>query len=320
MASPPFPYGHTQPNLITPNQMLENLTEYKPVYSNSHYWLKSYYPKYRRRPNTYRGTYCSMQSGNKLWWEFDCIADFYTECVRVHVKRDDAEYTPYEYWTKFHEEIIQLAKDEGVDVDHIIYRKTKGAGILRPSWIKFILRSLFGNVSLEGKRMLNPSAGWGNCLISAIACGMSYTGADPNLNLKEGHTRIINELGNPDKHQVIYKPFEDVDLTQKYDIVLWSPPFFTLEQYSNHGEQSVIRYPEFEQWMTEFLFVATKKAFDSLSKGGYMAIYIADSYYHNFCDPLCDYVATLDNSIELGVLGIAGGAKKYRPVWIWQKL
>ena len=56
-----------------------------------------------------------------------------------------------------------------------------------------------------------------------------------------------------------------------YDIVLSSPPYYIVEEYAkDQVKQSIVSYPEYNEWMTNFLFASLWKAWENLADNGYL--------------------------------------------------
>jgi hypothetical protein len=71
---------------------------------------------------------------------------------------------------------------------------------------------------------------------------------------------------------VFQRPCEDVLTTEiaampKFDMVLTSPPYFNLELYTA-GEQSTLRYPTWNEWVTGWLKPVILGSLDALREGG----------------------------------------------------
>lgn len=318
---PEFPYHHLRDDVPSAKDMFDRIKNYDSKFNvnDNKYPLSCYMPKSLPRDITYKGKYCTISSEEDMWDCFDSITDHFTEEVRVKARVCYVLQSPYDYWRKSYNNIIRQARITEDNIENIIYNRTKGAGILRPSWIVGIIKKIFPNESYKDKRILNPSAGWGPSLVVSAALDMNYLGIDPNLELQPGLDRIIEELGDSNKQKMIYQPFEDVELTETYDMVIWSPPYFSYEIYSKDDTQSIIRYPEFDQWMDKFLLPCTTKAWNSMNSGAYMIIHLADSKFSNMCDPINDHISTLPGSNYIGVIGVSGAKSKFRPVWVWCK-
>lgn len=327
----PFPFfSNTMGSVDVKFDLLRN---YKPVVSRAKYYINGYYPpdssgKPIFRPKfdpKFKNMYLSTISPEGLYDMFDDITNAFTERARMNAKRIDKPCSPMQYWQTNSDWVTSQASATNVTPRDIIWDDVKEATQFKPSWVKFIMQSIFFNdrKGLKGKKFLDISAGWGDRLVSAISMEMSYMGYDPNTDLKEGHQRIISELSHKSpgqSYEIRYEPFETAYLPETdYDVVFTSPPFFELEIYTDQSNQSVSRYPEYETWLTNFLFTALLKAWSSLKKGGFLAIHISDTFMYQPTKPMNDFLKCLPKSKYVGVLGVAGQAKKYRPVWVFQK-
>lgn len=124
--------------------------------------------------------------------------------------------------------------------------------------------------------------------------------------------------------KIYYQSFETVDIESiiehhgYFDLCFTSPPYFNLEIYNEGEEQSIVKYPRFQDWLNNFLFTALKKSWSLLSHSGFLAI--EDVKGGKIVEPIKQYINQLEYSQYLGVIWIEGDVGKVRPVWIWQKL
>ena len=173
--------------------------------------------------------------------------------------------------------------------------------------------------------VLDISAGWGDRLISAIACDVAnYVACDPNTTLASGHREIIERFvtDRRERFKIIYEPFETATLPSgiEYDLVFTSPPFFDLEIYSDETTQSVATYNSANNWLVNFLFKSLEKAWGVLKVGGTMAIHITDTPSLKVCEPMVLFASwRLKGCAFKGVLGSLGGAGQVRPIWVFHK-
>jgi DNA modification methylase len=99
---------------------------------------------------------------------------------------------------------------------------------------------------------------------------------DPHPKAGEAYRKLSEVLKSP--LGFFNQPFEDVQLPEnlKADLVLTSPPYFSVERYSNDSKQSWVRYPTLSLWEERFLHVLLAKSFNALKDGGWALINIAD--------------------------------------------
>lgn len=135
----------------------------------------------------------------------------------------------------------------------------------------------------EPQHVLDPCMGWGGRLVGAVAANVPhYTGIDLNVNLKEPYKQMIeklNELTNPYKKgtTLIETHFCDAvtfDYSNlNYDMVLTSPPYFNIEQYSGSGTRTK------KEWKEEFYRPLFEMVYKYLLEGGVMCVNINEIIY-----------------------------------------
>lgn len=128
-------------------------------------------------------------------------------------------------------------------------------------------------------RVLDISAGWGDRLVGCCAMNVTYMACDPNTELASCYEEIINKYGSHAKQKVNIIPFEDYvpdKVTDRYNCLYTSPPFFNLEIYSEEKTQSTSRYPDIDLWKNNFLKPCLKKADSMLDVGSHIYIHLSD--------------------------------------------
>ena len=206
------------------------------------------------------------------------------------------------------------------------------------------LYELFG-----AKKVLDPSAGWGDRLSGFLAsnCTEHYVGIDPNSKMHPCYRKqfdFYSQRVGGKRADFIHSPAEDVDLSEYkeyFDLVFTSPPYFDAERYTTEKTQSFARYDSAEKWLNGFMFPTLKKGWESLREGGVMIINIVDVYNdHNkgcyrICKPMLDFMATQPNCHYQGVIGYHMSVRPNRnqsfnshfaertpqaePMWVWSK-
>ncbi len=175
---------------------------------------------------------------------------------------------------------------------------------------------------------LDFSAGWGDRLIGAIAYWMKnkdfrYTGVDPSNCMMKRYKRIIRKLtNNSTNFTIINQPFEDTNITQTFDLVFTSPPFFDLEIYENNEGQSFNRYNTIEKWFNEFMKTAINRSIELLNKDGHLALYIGESMNDKYVDITHNYISNLPNVKYIGNLHWFNktSSKRLRTIRVWKKM
>jgi hypothetical protein len=245
---------------------------------------------------------------NKDTYNIDVMSDIFQEEERVKCVFGTA-VSPIEFWKN-----IDFDKMSGtVDTKYLrqfIFYNTKECNQFKPTVALWIAKKF------NSKRILDFSAGWGDRLLAALvnANVERYLGFDPNINLKKGHDLMID---GSDKAKIVYIPFEDAVLNEKFDLVLTSPPYFDLEKYTG-TKQSIDTFKTFDSWLNNFLLASCEKSYNSLINGGYMCIHIKDFEKYKIVDPLKDFMKSL-GAVELPELYSLGKSDKKMPIWCWQK-
>ena len=168
-----------------------------------------------------------------------------------------------------------------------------------PSEIRTSLEMIGGNVATNFKPMvakalyekyvpkngiiLDSSSGFGGRMLGALSSKNNYTyiGTEPCTetfaNLNTLGSEIEKVTGRTNSFKVVCKGSEDFNLGKEYfDFSFTSPPYFTLEMYSDEETQSTIKFPTLEEWIEGFVKPTIKNNYDMLKKGSYYAINIAD--------------------------------------------
>ena len=119
--------------------------------------------------------------------------------------------------------------------------------------------------------VLDPCAGWGGRMLGALAAGATYTGCEPCTKTVNGLYNILSELPKDvaQRCTLIHAAAETGLLNLLYyDMVLTSPPYYNLEDYSDENSQSMKKYPTWERWLTEWLDPVIGACLMSLREGG----------------------------------------------------
>lgn len=257
------------------------------------------------------------------------ITDYFSEDCRVECNFSDM-ISPKEYFKINKESIIRNLGDSPnyKKIDSYIYN----SGLIQCSNFNIIVcTSLLRH--FKPKKWLDPSAGWGDRLISAINYGQcEYRATDPNECLKPKYDNIINvlaeekiikdERGERNKYNITQEGFETADIEANYyDLVFTSPPFFDLEKYSNSPTQSHIKFNTLEEWIDGFMLPFLIKCVAALIKGGHLCLYVEDNYRTKtfYVDKIKGY---LNNNKRMKFMGLISwqAGKKPRNIMVYQKI
>lgn len=312
-----------------PDTLFANLKTIDLEVKEGPYRLHSYYPLYGSYlPPKFRGVATTIAGTRGTYDLADVLSDHFIEDIRLKAKRYDQIRSILECWEidsclkEIMKTVLKKKQVTPATLRDAIYETTPETKIFNPTWAKALLELVMGK-NLAGKKWLDISAGWGDRLITAMALNMEYTGYDPNIELQPGHSAMIARFGDPNIHRVIYEPFEKAEIPGgPYDVVLSSPPYFTIEEYAPGQQgQSIVSYPDFEKWMVWFLFTALDKAWANLKEGGYLILHLGDARTIATAEAANIFIDNyLPGASWEGVIGLQGEAGYPRPVWVWKKV
>lgn len=228
----------------------------------------------------------------------DGLSDHFTEDVRVDCRFGD-QPTPREA----HAAGAGRGEDDPCVARELVYAAAPGCNSFNPAFAKWVVEETAG----RGAKVLDPSSGWGDRLIGAIAAGAQlYQGYDPNPRLASAYERIAAELGGSASCRVTTSAFEEADVpAAEFDLAFTSPPYYSLEKYVEPGapgasDQSVVRWPKFEDWVREMYVPYIRKMHRAVKPGGWIVLYVEDVTVDGVRRPLRQIAAR-----EMRRLGVA---------------
>ena len=205
-----FPYKRGF--MTSPDILMDNLRKmYRPMdhtpfdrIPNIHFetnklgFTRQFYDGQEFFPLTFGGEYTSFVSEPEDYNNMDVIVDFFNEDQRLKARRQDQKLSPLEMWVDpsvhmslFMEMLTSKANMNINNIREFIFNRTsiKECTQFKPSLTKAIIKMF------NARRMLDISAGWGDRLTGAIAADVHrYVATDPNINLKRGHSAIIDRF------------------------------------------------------------------------------------------------------------------------------
>ncbi len=277
---PYYKYYITKENII---KNVTKLSNYKPI-------LLKYNPV-SRKINKFNGKLIIFKEEYEKNKELYQITDYFSQSCRIRCLNNlKSKETPLEFFQRNKEKIYNELKPviNYSSISEYLYKNTKQCTNFNTTVVISLLK--FFNV----KRYLDPSAGWGDRLIGAIAHGCEYTGVDPSNCMNPIYHQMIDVLvstNKQSKYQIIKSGFEDVEIKPNYyDFVFTSPPFFDFELYEKDKGQSVEKFSTLDKWLIGFLFPLIEKSYKALSKNGNFAIYISDYTGISFTNEMFKYI------------------------------
>jgi hypothetical protein len=164
---------------------------------------------------------------------------------------------------------------------------TQACANFRPGFAAMLYR----RYAKEGCTVLDTSTGYGGRMLGFMAAFKRghYIGIDPSTQTHECNVRMAADLGFADRVTLINKPAEDVgSIGRKVDFCFTSPPYFGKEHYTDEPTQSRLRYGDIDAWVRGFLVPTLTLQHDSLKRGGYALVNIADVTIRNKRYPLAE--------------------------------
>ena len=161
------------------------------------------------------------------------------------------------------------------------YVNTKRVSNFRPT----VARALFERYSNNGGVILDPAAGYGGRMIGAFPLKRTYIGIDPNNNAHKGNLAMQKTLAKETTGYVelIDRCAEDIIpqfSTGSIDLVIFSPPYFRREHYSNETNQSWLRYLTYDEWKFGFLERVLRQCQRVLRPKGFLVLNVANTESH----------------------------------------
>ena len=145
----------------------------------------------------------------------------------------------------------------------------------------------------NAKKVLDPCVGWGGRLLGTLCIPeTTFTGIEPFSKTYNGLREIANSVGvlnraflHNDGAEVILPTLP----SGEYDMILTSPPYFTLEVYGHEESQSVNKFNTWELWCENFLKVVIKECIRCLKDGGVSAWSVKNMPKYKLKDKVVEY-------------------------------
>ncbi len=253
------------------------------------------------------------------------ITDYFSEECRLKcINNLKSKQSPMDYFKTNIDYIYQTLSKNGIlditytDLSEFLYQNI-------PQCTNFNTTVMISLLNLlKPKRVLDPSSGWGDRLIGAIAYNnCEYHGVDPSDCMQPIYKEIINTLvprKDHSKYIVHQNGFENIQVTESYyDLVFTSPPFFDFEIYEKSESQSIEKFNNLEAWLKGFLYPLVEKSYKGLIVGGFLGLYISDYKNNHFVKDMFNYIKT--QIIGFKYEGdIHFFDNKIRTIYLWKKI
>lgn len=370
----PFPLVRYWMSMREVDQCLVRLLRYRPLWTNIGLvvpWLTGE----TFGSTCFRGTPWVLVPPREQYDQINCAVDYFTEYARINAKKHDCA-SPRDLWTQddqFFEICLRDAAVDGWvhcrDLRNAIYSRCREATNFKLTRVKALLEMIFeADVTaapgskdeqlthvLRNKRWLDPCAGWGDRLMSAVLFDMHYDGYECNATLERGHRQIVsycnafcrrtarnssessasnalstssasNALsmssasGSRHKQKVHYMDFLEARFENDYDLVFTSPPCFNYEIYM--GSKSVASdSTDAQQWLDEFLLPLIDKSWRHVATNGFLVLELFNFKGADFVGPALSRM-DVDDAVYEGSLASWGAEDSSTPsiVFCWKKL
>jgi len=166
-------------------------------------------------------------------------------------------------------------------------------------------------IAYKGKTVLDPCAGWGGRMLGTVAAGAHYTAFEPNITTYENLLKIVDFLKLHDKVMLFNSPAQEISNTKlphrKYDVILTSPPYYSLEVYTYNSTQSYTPGMSYLEWVDFFLKPVIFQCVDLLGKSGVSCWNVSNVKKYHLVQDVADihYVKGFEKVNDFGVVSSA---------------
>jgi hypothetical protein len=138
----------------------------------------------------------------------------------------------------------------------------------------------------------DPSAGWGDRMLSAAALGLEYYSTDPNTPLVDSLNLLGQDINiHKDFNYKIYNQGSEVYIPELFDkvgLIFTSPPYFNFEKYENGNQLVYSSINYYKEYIKQTVFNCSRY----LIEDGYFCININNKYYDLFYNEAIKYGLT----------------------------
>lgn len=157
-------------------------------------------------------------------------------------------------------------------------------GNIATNFLSMRVKMLVDYYMEEGETFFDYSCGFGARLLGVLSSKkcINYIGCEPNTQAyKELQFlgELIEETHNEINRYFILNQGSEVEIPlddESVDFSFSSPPYFTLERYSNEETQCYNKFPILEDWLEGYVRGTIKNLYRILKKDKFYAVNIAD--------------------------------------------
>jgi len=137
---------------------------------------------------------------------------------------------------------------------------------------------IYEKYTKSGDTIYDPSCGFGSRMSACMLSGRHYIGTDPNptlcnklKDLSKYYVEHLAYTGNC----VIFQQGSEIfneQLVDSADFTFTSPPYYDLERYGPDSGQSIVKFPEYQQWLKGYVKPTVENITRYMKEDGLIAI------------------------------------------------
>jgi len=174
--------------------------------------------------------------------------------------------------------------------------------------------------------ILDFTAGWGGrCLGAMVIPSLKYIGIDTNIDLKTPYEDMLQHLDMhlplefaqfglaSQRSKIIFQDAATVDYSQlDYDMVFTSPPYYTLETYSNMPE-----YKSYEDWLIRFLQPVVTNSYKYM-KCGFYCLNVPEKIYSDIETMIGSCITKIPLNLKRNLKNAQAEYNEH--IYVWRKI
>ncbi len=163
-----------------------------------------------------------------------------------------------------------------------------------------VAKSLIAKYGFDKFDILDPCGGYSSRLIGFMSQGYSgrYTCIEPCNDTVNGMVNTFNSLKPLCKTDVdinIINGCAENEMTNmnddSMDIIFTSPPYFDLEKYDTDDKQSFVKYPDYNDWLHNFLFKIILESKRIMKGNGVFLLNVGNARHNKIVDDVDKFVS-----------------------------
>ena len=321
--------------MYSPASLIDNKTQAK-------FELRSYIqdmlkasPFLKDETRGYQGKEIALVFYESDYERLDIISDYFTENVRIGCNVR-GKLSPRVEYKKSSGRVVNAAIDKALKYKHGLNTKSLSdaiydVGMKMCTTFKIsVAMAIFD--AFRPQSVLVPFEGWSDKMIAAYLSETvtTYVSTDPNKELQGPYQNVVDYMSRyrPKMTAHVYdRPIEDLDLTAIYgppgalsnpDLVFGSPPYSTYEVYGKDPEQSISKFPKYQEWLDKWFLPVIVKLWAYVKPGGHLIYHMGYIPDTPIIEPFVNLVKTFQDGMFLGQIPLINANKPARrPVFLY---